>query len=618
MRESLVAAASITLITLVFLASIASIAPYMALAEQPPGTTYEKYGPRVDELLIKIYYTPEAEWAALEAGEIDITDWPLPVEKIEEYRGPDWADKIWLYEYSEYGYFLFDLNHRKADGTPNWPISNVHFRRALAHLVDKEAIVREIVKGYGIPLDSVILPIHAEFYNPNVPKYEYSRELAKEELRKAGFTWDETLGKWIDPTTGKPCRPIIIYARADDPYRLAAAERLRDEMIAIGLEVDWRPRERMVCYEEVMCKYEYDIYTGGWIYMLWPDYLYDLYSSYADARPAEWSMNYPGFHNDTFDEWARKLKYSLSYEEVLEACHKCQEIFAEQVACIPLWTTVGIKAMRSGWDGVVNEVGIGINSWWTFLNIRPAGAEGGGTIKYGFKSDIESLNPVHAEWYWDWEVLGKIYESLITVDPFTREFMPWMCYNWTMESWTAPGGVPGTKTTFHLLENITWHDGKPFTAEDVAFTFNWYLEIQPPYYAGYLVGLVKVEAVDPYMVVFYHNVTSYWILAWIYAVPILPKHIWEPISQQPDAWRTFEPSKPEELVGTGPFIFVERVPGEYVRLKANPNYHHAVPAPPPPPPPPAPPAPPVTLYAAAAIVIIIIIGGAVALLRRRK
>jgi len=51
----LVAAASITLITLVFLASIASIAPYMALAEQPPGTTYEKYGPRVDELLIKIY-----------------------------------------------------------------------------------------------------------------------------------------------------------------------------------------------------------------------------------------------------------------------------------------------------------------------------------------------------------------------------------------------------------------------------------------------------------------------------------------------------------------------------------------------------------------------------------
>jgi len=574
LKRAVVTALTLLVVALLLTSPFVAYVPVVS-AQKPEGTTYEPIGPRVDELLIKIYYTPEAEWAALEAGEIDITDWPLPVEKVDEYSRPEWQDKIWLYEYSEYGYFLFDLNHRLPDGTPNWPISNVHFRRALAHLVDKEKIVREIVKGYGIPIDSVILPIHGVYYNPDVPTYEYSRDLARQELELAGLTWDENLGKWIDPHTGEPLRPIIIYARADDPYRLAAAEMLRDEMIAIGLDVDWRPRERMVCYEEVMVKYEYDIYTGGWIYMLWPDYLYDLYSSDADVRPEPWALNYPGFHNDTFDEYAKKVKFSLDLDEVIEACHECQRIFAEQVACIPLWTTVGVKAMRSGWDGVVNEVGIGINSWWTFFNIRPAGKTSGGVIKYGFKSDIETLNPIKAEWYWDWEVLNKIYDTLIMIDPFTRELKPWMCYSWEMEPWTPPGGGEGTKTTIHLLENITWHNGRPFTAADVEWTFKYLMEQQPPYWQPYLVGLVDVKAVDDYTVEFYHNITSYWILTWIGAITILPREVWEPVGAN---WREFEPTTPEDLIGTGPFIFVERRPGEYVRLKANPHYFRLPPA----------------------------------------
>ncbi|RLF12458.1 MAG: hypothetical protein DRJ98_00800, partial [Thermoprotei archaeon] len=334
------------------LSIIVAAAPSTTEAQENFDTT----GPRIDELVIKIYLSPEPEFMALEAGEIDIIDWPLTSAKIEEFMdNPD----IVLAEYTELGMFEFDFNNRR------WPMSNLNFRKAIAHLVDKDRIVTEVVKGYGMVLDSIIGPQWGDLYNPNVPKYEYDPELAAQLLDEAGFVMGPD-GWRIDPQTGETLRPLVFIIRADDPLRSQAGLMLVEELENIGIPVDEQVVDRTIAYEKVMTEYDYDIYTGGWILDRDGTYLYDLYTSYIDVYPEPWSLNYIGFNNSEFDYWAYQMKYNSSnFEEFKEAAWRAQEIFMEQVPMIPLWSTAGVKAYRADLRGVINMVGQGVNNVWT-------------------------------------------------------------------------------------------------------------------------------------------------------------------------------------------------------------------------------------------------------------
>ena len=565
MKRAIIA---LPLLTILLAAIMALPAPVSAQA-QTQQTPYEPYGPRVDELIIKIFFSPEPEYMALQTGEIDIIDWPLSAAKVEEFKNnPD----IVLAEYTELGMFEFDLNNR------NWPLSNVHFRKALAYLVDKERIITEVVKGYGIALDSVIGPQWGAIYNPYVKKYEYSPEKAAELLDKAGFVMGPD-GWRIDPKTGEKLRELVFVIRADDPLRQQAGLMFAEELQKIGIPVKTEVVDRTVAYQRVMVSYEYDIYTGGWILDRDGTYLYDLYTSYVDVYPEPWSLNYIGFHNDSFDYWAYKMKYaSTNFDEYREAAWKAQEIFMDQVPMIPLWSTVGVKAYRAELKNVINMVGTGVNNGWTFLNAYKEGQPFGGKIVYGFKSDIETLNPVIAQWYWDHEVLGKIFDSLIAVDPYDlQKDLPWLAESWDVQ---LDPEHNETTVTFHLRKDVVWQDGVPFTSEDVKFTIELYQKWSP-YWLPMVENIYKVEAPDPHTVVVHFNVTSYLAYRWAGGIYILPKHIWEKYDDPTQA-RPWEEPHPTvagltKLIGTGPFIFKEWKTGEYVRLVWNPLFFNAHP-----------------------------------------
>ncbi len=557
-------ALTLTIVTILLLSIIVAAAPSTTEAQENFDTT----GPRIDELVIKIYLSPEPEFMALEAGEIDIIDWPLTSAKIEEFMdNPD----IVLAEYTELGMFEFDFNNRR------WPMSNLNFRKAIAHLVDKDRIVTEVVKGYGMVLDSIIGPQWGDLYNPNVPKYEYDPELAAQLLDEAGFVMGPD-GWRIDPQTGETLRPLVFIIRADDPLRSQAGLMLVEELENIGIPVDEQVVDRTIAYEKVMTEYDYDIYTGGWILDRDGTYLYDLYTSYIDVYPEPWSLNYIGFNNSEFDYWAYQMKYNSSnFEEFKEAAWRAQEIFMEQVPMIPLWSTAGVKAYRADLRGVINMVGQGVNNVWTFLNVYREGEPLGGTINYGFKSDVETLNPVTAQWYWDHEVLNKVFDTLIAVDPYDLQHdIPWLA-----ESWTVEFTEDGTIVTYKLRNDVLWQDGVPLTSEDVKFTIELYKEWSP-YWLSYVEHIVNVETPDPYTVICYFDVKSYIAYRWPGAIYILPKHIWENYDD-PTAARPWEEEHPTvsgltKLIGTGPFIFKEWRPGEYIHLVWNPKYFARNPA----------------------------------------
>jgi peptide/nickel transport system substrate-binding protein len=136
------------------------------------------------------------------------------------------------------------------------------------------------------------------------------------------------------------------------------------------------------------------------------------------------------------------------------------------------------------------------------------------------------------------------------------------------ESWTFSPDC--RRLTFRLRPGVTWHDGQPFTADDVVFTWKAIVDSKTPspYKADYL-DVERVEAEGPGVVhVDYRQPYAKALTSW--STWILPRHLLEPfvregrIREAPQNWNA--------PVGTGPYRFVSRKAGERVVLVANPGY----------------------------------------------
>ena len=169
----------------------------------------------------------------------------------------------------------------------------------------------------------------------------------------------------------------------------------------------------------------------------------------------------------------------------------------------------------------------------------------GGTVKYvsAWGSLTPSSNPFLAAGQKLPGTNAVVYEYLFFVNEVTGEEVPVLgvSYTWSEDN---------LKLTVKTRQGVVWTDGKPFSAQDVAFTFN-YLQKYPALDLSGLwakgQGLKQVEAVDDQTVVFTFSKVNTPLFPDIASQAIVPEHIWSKI----DDPVTYVNEKP---VGTGPFL----------------------------------------------------------------
>ena len=164
------------------------------------------------------------------------------------------------------------------------------------------------------------------------------------------------------------------------------------------------------------------------------------------------------------------------------------------------------------------------------------------------------------------EVGGMIYDGLVKTDK-DLNLAPAMA-----ESWTYSRDC--LELTFKLRRDVKWHDERPFTADDVVFTYQAMInpKTPAPFKEGFL--LIKdVTAPDPYTVrVRYGEPYARAVETW--NTDMLPKHLLESFAEAGTLRESPQNSWP---VGTGPYRFQEWKPGEKVVLVANPEYYEGRP-----------------------------------------
>ncbi|HVB15413.1 MAG TPA: peptide ABC transporter substrate-binding protein [Stellaceae bacterium] len=200
---------------------------------------------------------------------------------------------------------------------------------------------------------------------------------------------------------------------------------------------------------------------------------------------------------------------------------------------------------------------------------KPTKAGGGGSLKTLFWQGATLLNPHFAVGTKDQEGSRIFYEPLAGWAP-DGDLVPMLAAEIPDPE---SGGVAkdGKSVTWKLKQNVQWHDGKPFTADDVVF--NWEYASDPATAATTIGNYqdVKVEKVDPFTVrVLFAKPTPFWAAAFTgQSGMIIPKHLFEAFKggNSREAPANLKP------VGTGPYRFVAFTPGDVVRGERNPNYH---------------------------------------------
>ena len=194
------------------------------------------------------------------------------------------------------------------------------------------------------------------------------------------------------------------------------------------------------------------------------------------------------------------------------------------------------------------------------LGCEDKSASASNTLRLALIND-PILNPVLAPDLGSILVNKVIFPGLVRPDEQLRP-VPDLATSWTVSE-------DGTVYTFALRRGVKWHDGVPFSARDVQFTFERILD---PKAGGFLwsdyTSVARVEAPDSFTVRFVLKTPFAAFLTLLgYNTGIIPEHAFKgmPIASN----TAFNRGKP---IGTGPFRAVAAVPGSSLTLEPNPDY----------------------------------------------
>ena len=205
---------------------------------------------------------------------------------------------------------------------------------------------------------------------------------------------------------------------------------------------------------------------------------------------------------------------------------------------------------------------------WTF---NPTKRGGGGLVKALWWQAPTLLNPHFANGTKDQDACRIFYEPLASYDPDGNVIPVLAAETPSLQN----GGVAkdGMSVTWKLKKNVVWHDGKPFTADDVVFNWEYVMD---PATAAVTIGpyrdIVRIDKLDSHTVkIVFKSPTPFWSAPFCGAANgvIIPKHLFQAFKGD----KSREAPTNLKPVGTGPYRFADFKPGDIVRGELNPNYH---------------------------------------------
>ncbi len=285
--------------------------------------------PMLDGIEFKVIPDGNTRLAQLRSGDIDFTVIDPPqVAAVQGARG------IEVRRAPQVNYYFFAINH----DLPKF--ADVRVRQALTYAIDKQAIVKNILKGDGRPATGPINPLLGAYYNPNVETYPYNPEKAQALLAEAG--WRKGAGGVLANAKGEKFT-LLFNGPKGYPVMEQVMTYAQQQYQKLGFDVTLDIVEWPVHLQKYHDR-KYDLLMEWWITPPDPD----LYDHYYSASPDNWW----GYKNAALDRMLVKARSEPDPQKRVALYHEIQAMLAKDVPLVYLYYPPELQAISSRTQGL--------------------------------------------------------------------------------------------------------------------------------------------------------------------------------------------------------------------------------------------------------------------------
>ena len=287
--------------------------------------------PYIDQVALEIVPDQNAELVRLQAGQIDTLQQQIRPEDIATLKPLERQGKVRLIELgvgTDPDMFFFNLRdtYWQKDPRRDW-ITKKEFRQAISHAIDREAWANSVFLGAGVPVWGPTTSGNQKWFSPNVPRYGYSLDRAKELLAGIGLK-NRDDDEWLEDEKGNEARFTVLVYRGNTSLERGSAI-LRDELKKIGIAVDVVLLEQGALVERMLQGQFESIFFVVTATSLDPAMNADFWLSSGSAHV--WNMNQPKPATDwekQIDDLMLKVMTSVDQDERKKTFDEVQKVFA--------------------------------------------------------------------------------------------------------------------------------------------------------------------------------------------------------------------------------------------------------------------------------------------------
>jgi peptide/nickel transport system substrate-binding protein len=292
---------------------------------------YHGGAPKIKNLTVRII--PDATTLVLELrrGTIDLEINQIPFENVDEFEKSD-KHQVIKKPGSVWQYLAFNLKDPV--------LSKVQVRRAIAHAIDRERIVRDLLRGHGIPADTMFAQGHwarAE----NLPTYPYDPNRAKQLLDEAGYR---------DPDgDGPQPRFSLLFKTSTDTEANLRAQMIQQMLGLVGIKVDIQTSEFGKFLDDVS-KGNFQMFSLSRNGIADPDFYYVIF--YSKNVPPE-GQNRGYYSNPRIDQLIQQGRSTFDRNKRKQIYSEIQRIVQEDLPYVSLYHQINVAVMEKDLQGYV-------------------------------------------------------------------------------------------------------------------------------------------------------------------------------------------------------------------------------------------------------------------------
>ena len=202
-------------------------------------------------------------------------------------------------------------------------LSNVNVRRAIAHAIDREELVKYRQRGLADIAHSLFPAGHWAALGDGL-HYDYNPARAKELLTSAGYP---------DPGGGAP-RIRLLYKTSQNKDRLRTIEVIRQQLSQVGIEIEIQPYEWGTFFDQIK-RGDFQLYSLSWIGVTDPDFYFGVFHS--KETPENGGRNRGRYANPRIDLLFGLARTEMNDEARAALYREAQRILMEDLPYVPLW-----------------------------------------------------------------------------------------------------------------------------------------------------------------------------------------------------------------------------------------------------------------------------------------